>query len=146
MHDTQPDWQSITATVASQVESLVLKALRDAARSAWGRGVLRRSWEIVTLPSPGNWRAYRYVGSPSADEHWYVELGVTCHVAPDHGLVGFGVDNGVDFIAIHDTSASGLSRGLDYVRRQRLRVRSYGEPRFGHRHRDTEPGLSPPAR
>jgi hypothetical protein len=42
------------------------------------------------------------------------------------------VDNGIDFIGLHDTTPYGLQRGLEYIRQQRARVRSYQSPLYDH--------------
>lgn len=83
-------------------------------------------------PDEVSWRAVRYLGTSADEDHRYYELGVTAHLAPDGALVGFGVDNGADFIGLHDTSAYGLQRGLEYIRQQRPRIRSHPSPLYDH--------------
>jgi hypothetical protein len=122
---------------AARLDALVEGELTNAARRSWASGVripwVRRDpWQIVRYPDDVVWRAYRYLGTAEDEDHRYYELGVTAHLDPAGHLVGFGVDNGVDFMGLHDTSAYGLQRGLEYMRQQRPRVRSYTSPAYEH--------------
>lgn len=126
-------WLAANRRAAEQLDGIVEPALRDAARLAWGRGLFRSPWHLIKDPDQATWRAYRYVGSPKDDDHRYLELGVVCHLDPEGSLVGFGVDNGVDFIALHDTSEYGLRRGLDYIRQQRPQLRRHDLPMYEHK-------------
>jgi hypothetical protein len=106
--------------------------LAEAAKRSWGRGFFRAPWQIVRRPDDVVWRAYRYLGTAGDEDHRYYELGITGHLDPEGKLVGFGVDNGVDFMGLHDVSAYGLQRGLEYMRQQRPRVRTYASPQYDH--------------
>jgi hypothetical protein len=134
--DRAARWRVLTKRAAEQHGELIERALRDVAARAWGRGWLRPSWRIVAAADGAAWRAYRYLGSGGEADHHYLELGVVCHLDPAGNLVGYGVDNGVDFIGLHDTSEYGLRRGLEFIRQQRDQVRVYPEPRYDHKIRD----------
>ena len=54
------------------------------------------------------------------------------HLDPDGNVIGFGIDNGVDFLGLHDVSADGLRRGLEYMRQQRQQVRR--RPTLAYQH------------
>jgi len=125
-------WRATKRRVAEQIDPMVERALRAAARRAWGRGLFRPPWRVIKTLDDASWRAYRYVGSAEPDDHRYLELGVVCHLDPDGNLVGFGIDNGVDFMGLHDTSEYGLQRGLEYIRQQRPQIRSYDVPIYDH--------------
>ncbi len=112
---------------------MVVQALREAAAQAWGRRLFWPAWRIVDSPDDAAWRAYRYLGSAGPADHQYLELGVVCHLDTAGNLVGFGVDNGVDFVGLHDISDYGLRRGLDFICQQRRQVRVYPEPRYDHK-------------
>ena len=47
-------------------------------------------------------------------------------------MIGFGVDNGADFIGLHDVSEYGLRRGLEYIQRQRQHVQRRDAPAYDH--------------
>lgn len=125
-------WRALKRRAAERLDGMVERALREAATRAWGRGLFRPSWRLVKDLDETSWRAYRYVGSAGPDDHRYLELGVVCHLDPDGNLVGFGVDNGADFMGIHDTSEYGLRRGLEYVRQRRGPLRGYEAPVYEH--------------
>jgi hypothetical protein len=126
-------WRAAKRRAAERVDATVERALREAATLAWGRGFLRPPWRLAKDFDEASWRAYRYVGSAGPDDHRYLELGVVCHLDPDGNLIGFGVDNGADFMGLHDTSEYGLRRGLEYIRKQHTRVRAYASPVYDHK-------------
>jgi hypothetical protein len=130
--DRAESWLRIKQDAARQLDDLVEPVLVSAARRSWGRGLFRSPWQIVRRPEDVVWRAFRYLGTAADEDHRYFELGVTGHLDSEGRLVGFGVDNGVDFMGLHDTSAYGLQRGLEYMRQQRPRVRSYASPQYEH--------------
>ena len=132
VEDRAEIWLRKKREAAAALDALVEQELISAARRSWGRGLFRPPWQIVRRPDDVAWRAFRYLGTAADEDHRYVELGVTAHLDPEGRLVGFGVDNGVDFLGLHDTSAYGLRRGLEYLRQQRPRVRSYETPRYDH--------------
>src|SRR4051795_737117 len=132
VEDRAEAWQRIKREAASRLDAVVEPELSSAARRSWGRGLFRAPWQIVRRPEDVVWRAFRYLGTAADEDHRYFELGVTAHLDPDGRLVGFGVDNGVDFMGLHDVSAYGLQRGLEYMRQQRPRVRSYPSPQYDH--------------
>ena len=125
-------WQRLKQDAAERLHALVEGALQEAARRSWGRSWFRPRWQILRRVDDVSWRAVRYVGTAADEDHRYFELGVTAHLDPAGGLVGFGVDNGVDFIGLHDVSPYGLRRGLEYIRQQRPRLRSYSSPLYDH--------------
>ncbi len=125
-------WRAAKRRAAERVDATVERALREAATQAWGRGFLRPPWRLAKDFDEATWRAYRYVGSAGPDDHRYLELGVVCHLDPDGNLIGFGVDNGADFIGLHDVSEYGLRRGLEYIQRQRQHVQRRDAPAYGH--------------
>ena len=126
-------WRAAKRRAAERVAAVVERALRDAASRAWGRGFLRPPWRLVTDLDEASWRAYRYVGSAGPDDHRYLELGVVCHLDPEGNLIGFGVDNGADFLGLHDTSEYGLRRGLEHIRQQHPQVRGHATPAYDHK-------------
>lgn len=130
-----PDWLAAKRRAMERARSVVEPALREAATRAWGRGLLRRPWEIVADADEASWRAYHYLGSMGDDDHRYLQLGVVCHLDPDGNLVGFGVDNGATIMGLHDTTEHGLRRGLEYILRQHRRVRTYPELMYAHKRR-----------
>lgn len=132
VEDRAESWLRVKREAAAALDRLVEPELVKAARRSWGRGLLRSPWTIVRNADDAAWRAYRYLGTAGHDDHRYFELGVTAHLDPQGRLVGFGVDNGADFMGLHDTTAYGLQRGLEYMRQQRPRVRSYDSPRYDH--------------
>jgi len=125
-------WLHLKQAAAAHLDSLVEQALREAARRSWGRSFFRPRWHLLRQPDDVTWRAVRYLGTATDEDHRYFELGVTAHLDESGGLVGFGVDNGVDFIGLHDISPYGLRRGLEYIRQQRPRLRSYASPLYDH--------------
>jgi len=125
-------WLQLKHTAAERHDALVVQALTEAARRSWGRSFFRPRWQLLRFPDDVAWRAVTYLGTADDEDHRYYELGVTAHLDPEGGLVGFGVDNGVDFIGLHDVSPYGLRRGLEYIRQQRPRVRSYASPLYDH--------------
>jgi hypothetical protein len=132
VEDRAETWLRIKQGAARRLDDLVEPVLVSAARRSWGRGFLRPPWQVVRRPEDVVWRAFRYLGTAADEDHRYFELGVTGHLDSEGRLVGFGVDNGVDFMGLHDTSAYGLQRGLEYMRQQRSRVRSYASPQYEH--------------
>lgn len=130
--DRAEHWLRLKRAAANQHDPLVTQALSAAARRSWGRGLFRPPWSIVRNVDEAVWRAYRYLGTASDEDHRYYELGVTAHLDPDGSLVGFGVDNGVEFLGLHDVTVYGLQRGLEYMRQQRPRVRTYASPAYDH--------------
>ena len=132
VEDRAETWLRLKQSAADRLDAHVEPVLANAARRSWGRGLFRSPWQIVRRPDDVAWRAYRYLGTAADEDHRYVEIGVTAHLDAEGRLVGFGVDNGVDFIGLHDTSTYGLERGLEYMRQQRTRVRSYTSPQYDH--------------
>ena len=136
--DRAEAWLRLKRDASTQLDPLVRPILANAASRSWGgAGFLRLPWTkppwvIVQLGEEVGWRAYRYLGTAEDEDHRYYELGVTAHLDQQGNLVGFGVDNGVDFIGLHDISKYGLERGLEYIRQQRARVRSYASPAYDH--------------
>jgi hypothetical protein len=133
--DRATTWLRLKREAAARLDQQVEQALADAAGRAWGRGLFglfAPPWHLDRRPDDAAWRAVRYLGTADDEDHRYFELGVTAHLDPEGKLVGFGVDNGVDFIGLHDTSPYGLARGLEYIRQQRPRVRSYTSPLYEH--------------
>lgn len=125
-------WLRMKREASARLDQQVETALTQAARKSWGRGLLRPPWQIVRRPDDVAWRAYRYLGTAGDEDHRYYELGIIGHLDADGQLVGFGVDNGVDFMGLHDVSDYGLQRGLEYMRQQRPRVRTYASPQYEH--------------
>jgi hypothetical protein len=132
VEDRAEAWLRLKREAAAALDALVETELISAARRSWGRGLFRLPWKIVRRPDDVAWRAYRYLGTAADEDHRYYELGVTAHLDPEGRLVGFGVDNGAEFLGLHDTSDYGLRRGLEYMRQQRPRVRSYSSPQYDH--------------
>ena len=136
--DRAEAWLRLKQDAAAKLDPLVRPILANAARRSWGGGGLvrlpwrRPDWQIVQLVDEVGWRAYRYLGTAEDEDHRYYELGVVAHLDQQGHLVGFGVDNGVDFIGLHDISDYGLQRGLEYIRQQRARIRSYTSPAYDH--------------
>jgi hypothetical protein len=134
--DRAEAWRRLKLDAAVQLDPLVRPILASAARRSWSEGLrlpwARPTWQIVQLPEEVGWRAYRYLGTAADEDHRYYELGVVAHLDQQGNLVGFGVDNGVDFIGLHDVSDYGLQRGLEYIRQQRARVRTYVSPTYDH--------------
>src|SRR4051794_1608625 len=133
--DRAATWLRLKREAAARLDGQVTQALQEAAGRAWGRGffgLFAPAWHLDRRPDDVAWRALRYLGSAGDEDHRYAELGVTAHLSPDGELVGFGVDNGVEFIGLHDTSPYGLARGLEYIRQQRPRTRSSPTPLFDH--------------
>jgi len=126
------NWLKLKHEAAGRLDVQVEQALRAAARRSWGRGFFKPRWHLLRYPDEPSWRACRYLGTAADEDHRYYELGVTAHLDSAGELVGFGVDNGVDFIGLHDVSPYGLRRGLEYIRQQRPRVRSYASPLYDH--------------
>jgi hypothetical protein len=125
-------WAALKRRAGEGLDPLVRRILDDAARKAWGRGLFRRRYGVVSQLDEATWRAYRYLGSAADDEHHYLELGIVAHLDPDGNVIGFGVDNGVDFIGLHDVSEYGLRRGLEYIGQQRRQVRTRATPAYEH--------------
>jgi hypothetical protein len=132
VQDRAETWLRMKQDAAGRLNELVESELTSAARRSWGRGLFRPPWRIVRRPDEVVWRAYHYLGTAADEDHRYFELGIIAHLDPDGRLVGFGVDNGIDFMGLHDVSAYGLQRGLEYMRKQRPRVRSYTSPQYDH--------------
>lgn len=130
--DRAEAWLRLKREAAATLDVLVETELAAAAKRSWGRGLFRPPWRIVRLPDDAAWRVFRYLGTAADEDHRYYELGITAHLDPDGRLVGFGVDNGGEFLGLHDTSAYGLQRGLEYMRQQRPRVKSYTCPQYDH--------------
>lgn len=129
-------WSLLKRQAGEALDPIIRRLLDDAGRKSWGRSLFRKRFFIVADLDEATWRAYRYLGSRGEQEHHYCELGVVCHLAPDGTIVGFGVDNGVDFIGLHDVSESGLQRGLEYIRQQRPQVRRHEVPAYDHDRRE----------
>jgi hypothetical protein len=132
VEDRAEAWLRAKREAAARLNGLVEPELAGAARRSWGRGFFRPPWQIVRRPDDVVWRAYHYLGTAADEDHRYFELGITAHLDPEGRLVGFGVDNGGEFLGLHDTSAYGLQRGLEYMRQQRPRVRAYASPQYDH--------------
>ena len=131
--DRSAEWRAAKRRAAERIGPRVERALREAARRAWGRGLFGRPWQLVADADEASWRVYRYVGSLGEDDHRYLELGVVCHLDPEGNLVGFGVDNGASFMGLHDTSDYGLRRGFEYILKQEKQPRSYASPVYEHK-------------
>lgn len=125
-------WRAAKRRAADSIDPIADRVLRETATRAWGRGLLRPPWRLIRTPEDASWRAYRYLGTAGPADHRYAELGVLCHLDPDGNVVGFGVDNGVDFLGIKDASEYGLRRALEYIRLQRARPRRYESPVYDH--------------
>jgi hypothetical protein len=125
-------WARLKRRAGEGLDPLMRRLLEEAARKAWGRGLFRRRYEVVSDLDQAAWRAYRYLGSPGQDEHHYLEIGVVSHLDPNGNVIGFGVDNGADFIGLHDVSEYGLRRGLEYICQQRQHVQHRYAPAYGH--------------
>ena len=125
-------WARLKRRAGEGLDSLMRRLLDEAARKAWGRGLLRRRYEVVSDLDEATWRAYRYLGSAGQDEHHYLEIGVVCHLDPNGNVIGFGVDNGASFIGLHDVSEYGLRRGLEYIGQQRQHVQRRDRPAYKH--------------
>jgi hypothetical protein len=125
-------WARLKRRAGEGLDALMRRRLDEAARKAWGRGLFRRRYVVVSDLDEAAWRAYRYLGSRGQDEHHYLELGVVCHLDPNGNVIGFGVDNGADFIGLHDVSEYGLRRGLEYIQRQRQHVQRRNAPAYEH--------------
>ncbi len=101
------DWQAAQRRAAAELDELVRGLLAELGRRAWGAG-RGGSWEIVAAPGEAAWRLY----------------------APNGELVAFQVDNGDEFLALADTSAAGLRRGLLHLLAKGLPVREAARPPF----------------
>ena len=132
-------WRAAARQAAEAVDPVIDRVLREAAAAAWGRGMFRPRWQLVKELDQARWRAFRYVGSVGPDQHRYLELGVVCHLGPRGEIVGLGVDNGVDFLGLHDLTEYTLRRALDHIRRQRTRVQTYPTFRYEHKARQVAP-------
>ena len=130
--DRAEAWLRLKRDASVKLDPLVQPILAKAARRSWGRGLFRPPWRILRLEDDVAWRAYRYLGTAADEDHRYYELGIITHLDQQGNLVGFGVDNGQDFIGLHDISNYGLERGLEYIRQQRPRVRAYTSPAYDH--------------
>ncbi len=125
-------WARLKRQAGASLDPLLRRILDEVARKVWGRGLFRRRYAIVGDLDEATWRAMRYLGSVGKDEHRYQELGVVCHLDPHGNVIGFGVDNGVGFIGLHDVSEHGLRRGLEYIVQQRQQVRVRETPAYDH--------------
>ncbi len=125
-------WASEQRQAAAQLDTLVRDLLAElgGAVGGVGRGV---AWEIVALPDQAAWRLYRLLDSKPTGIWRYQELGVRATLAPDGRVVALQVDNGEDFLALVDTSASGLRRGLLHLLSGQLPVREAVTPPFQQR-------------
>lgn len=137
LDDRADAWLHLKRDASAKLDPLVQPILAQAARRSWDGGGprlpwRRPPWRIVPSADDVSWRAYHYLGTAADEDHRYFELGVTAHLDQQGNLVGFGVDNGIDFIGLHDVSDYGLQRGLEYIRQQRARVRTYASPTFDH--------------
>ncbi len=130
--DRAEAWLRLKLDAAKKLDPIIEPVLANAARQAWGRGFFRPPWRILRLPEEVGWRAVHYLGTAGDEDHRYYEIGVTAHLDQSGQLVGFGVDNGVEFMGLHDVTAYGLQRGLEYIRQQRPRVRTYESPLYDH--------------
>jgi len=125
-------WAGEQRQAAAQLDGLVRDMLAElgGAVGGLGRGV---AWEIVAMPDEAAWRLYRLLDGKQTGSWRYQELGVRATVAPDGSVVALQVDNGQDFLALVDTSASGLRRGLLHLLSGNLPVREAGAPPFQQR-------------
>src|SRR5687767_13309740 len=104
--DRAEAWLRLKRDAATQLDPLVRPILANAAQRSWGGGGRLRlpwskpPWQIVQLMDEVGWRAYRYLGTAEDEDHRYFELGIVAHLDQQGNLVGFGVDNGVDFIGL----------------------------------------------
>jgi hypothetical protein len=122
-------WAGEQRQAAAQLDGLVRDMLADlgGAVGGVGRGV---AWEIVATPDEAAWRLYRLLDGKQTGIWRYQELGVRATIAPDGRVVALQVDNGEDFLALVDTSASGLRRGLLHLLSGKLPVREAAAPPF----------------
>lgn len=127
-------WSERQRGAAQQVDEQVSRVLGAVAGAAWG-GRPGRDWALRRDLDEASWRAYRYLGSTGPAEHRYAELGVRAVVDPEGRIVAFQVDNGSDFMALHDPSPANLERGLRHLLQATPPVRTYAEPVYRHRTR-----------
>ena len=125
-------WARLKRKAGERLDPLLRRLLDEAAGQAWGRGLFRRRYAVVSDLDEAGWRAYRYLGSDGQAQHHYLEIGVVCHLDPNGTVIGFGIDNGADFIGLHDVSEYGLRRGLEYVRQQRQHVQRRDRLAYDH--------------
>jgi hypothetical protein len=125
-------WAGEQRQAAARLDTLVSGLLAELAGAVGGvgRGV---AWEIVAVPDEAAWRLYRLRKGEQTGIWRYQELGVRATVAPDGSVVALQVDNGEEFLALVDTSASGLRRGLLHLLSGKLPVREAGAPPFQQR-------------
>jgi hypothetical protein len=122
-------WYARQREAAAQLDEMVTSLLVDIGRDAWGsrRG---RDWQIVATPDEAAWRLYHLVSSSGGDGWSYQDLGVRATVAPDGRVVALQVDSGQEFLALADTSALSLRRGLQHLLAKGLPVREAVQPPF----------------
>jgi hypothetical protein len=130
-HD-RATWASEQRQAAAQLDGLVRDLLAElgGAVGGVGRGA---AWEIVARPDQAAWRLYRLLDGRQTGIWRYQELGVRATLAPDGRVVALQVDNGEDFLALVDTNASGLRRGLLHLLSGQLPVREAATPPFPRR-------------
>lgn len=126
------DWAEEQRQAAAQLDPLVTGLLAELGGAVGGVG-RGQAWEIVAAPDQAAWRLYRLLNGEQAGIWRYQELGVRATLAPDGRLVALQVDNGEDFLALVDTSASGLRRGLLHLLSGKLPIREAETPPFSQR-------------
>jgi hypothetical protein len=108
-------WRATQHQAAIGLDGRVSETLAQIARESWGeaRG---RSWQIVATLVDATWHLYHLTALPRGARGFrFQQLGVRATVAPDGDLVAFQVDNGVEFLALADTSSPSLQRGLRHL-------------------------------
>ncbi len=118
-------WQQTKRAAAARFGPWIRPVLAAVARRAWGPDVV-----VVDFADVPAWRAYLALGRSSAAGYRYLELGVVATIDPSGELVALQVVNGEDFLALVDTSPSGLERGLTHLLSLGRRERHYAEPPF----------------
>jgi hypothetical protein len=126
------NWANEQRQAAARLDELVSGLLTELGGAVGGVG-RGSAWEIVVEPDQAAWRLYRLLDSERGGSWRYQELGVRATVAPDGRVVALQVDNGEEFLALVDTSASGLRRGLLHLLSGTLPVRETAAPPFQRR-------------
>jgi len=122
------EWRAARRAAAARYGPSIQAELLEAAQRAWGGQML-----TSVDPDLPAWRVHHYLGSAGPRDHRYLEVSVTATIDPEGRLVAYQVDNGAEFLALHDLSDSGLRRGLRHVFALEAPERSYSEPLGGHR-------------
>ena len=107
------DWRHLNLAATARWGGLGKPLLLDLGRQAWGLGRGRR-WELRTTAEAADWRLLHICEQDAALTR-YEQLGVRATIDPVGELVAFQIDNGVEFLALADTSAASLRRGLRHL-------------------------------